>query len=523
MSDDTTLLPDLYLPLDLQKPQIRVLVLNPSIDSHARLEGRFLYGDLTDVPEYAALSYTWGEGRHAGSIMLEGGKLTIPMNLQQGLLRLRHSRNEQMLWADAVCINQSDVQERNHQVSLMGQIYRKATTVMVWLGELDEGSKNTPQILENFNASVTKGAAFSSNELTRVSKSVEALLTHSWWRRAWVMQEVMLASHVSVLLGSRQLPWKTLETAFMLYKETMVYSEREGNSDSLLDAKAGVRSASAIFDSRVDTQKEEGASERSLHNLILANAGRNVLDPRDRIYALLGLASDRNTGYATLPVDYSSSNSVELLFEAFYRQCVRLKQSLDVLLWPWPENLPSPPWIHSSNNSPLSEPLVRPVGQPGHKSPVSQSHPFHGHGHITVTTDRTIIFEGIPIDRIEAVGGVYTTSQYEGLPFPRSWTALGKIEELVAMLIQGFDHTSMSQGLYTHLVKYLTSVYHQGEAKEGNPLYQAPNVPKGCDRPLQWMYNLTRGRRLFRTTQWADLGLAPAGARNGDGMSIYWE
>jgi hypothetical protein len=118
---------------------------------------------------------------------------------------------------------------------------------------------------------------------------------------------------------------------------------------------------------------------------------------------------------------------------------------------------------------------------------------------------------------------VYTTSQYEGLPFPRSWTALGKIEELVAMLIQGFDHTSMSQGLYTHLVKYLTSMYHQGEAKEGNPLYQAPNVPKGCDRPLQWMYNLTRGRRLFRTTQWADLGLAPAGARNGDGMSIYWE
>jgi hypothetical protein len=118
---------------------------------------------------------------------------------------------------------------------------------------------------------------------------------------------------------------------------------------------------------------------------------------------------------------------------------------------------------------------------------------------------------------------MYTTSEYEGLPFPRSWIALGKIEELLAMLIQGFDHTSMFQGLYTHLVKYLTSVYLQGGAGEANPLYQALGVPKGYDRPLRWMYNLTRGRRLFKTTQWAELGLAPAGTRKGDGMIIYWE
>jgi hypothetical protein len=39
-----------------------------------------------------------------------------------------------MLWVDALCINQEDTTERNHQVMQMGAIYEKAKRVVVWLG-----------------------------------------------------------------------------------------------------------------------------------------------------------------------------------------------------------------------------------------------------------------------------------------------------------------------------------------------------------------------------------------------------
>lgn len=40
-----------------------------------------------------------------------------------------------MLWIDAICINQSSMEERGHQVQLMGDVYSKAQRTWIWLGE----------------------------------------------------------------------------------------------------------------------------------------------------------------------------------------------------------------------------------------------------------------------------------------------------------------------------------------------------------------------------------------------------
>ncbi|KAH9212011.1 hypothetical protein DL95DRAFT_264187, partial [Leptodontidium sp. 2 PMI_412] len=50
---------------------------------------------------------------------------------------------------DAICINQRDVQERNHQVSIMGTIYANARTVYLCIGDdLDGGASDVLSILK---------------------------------------------------------------------------------------------------------------------------------------------------------------------------------------------------------------------------------------------------------------------------------------------------------------------------------------------------------------------------------------
>jgi hypothetical protein len=68
-------------------------------------------------------------------ILLEVQSILITRNLHAALNDLRYKDRERILWADALCINQSDLVERTHQVSLMSSVYGRAALVIVWLGE----------------------------------------------------------------------------------------------------------------------------------------------------------------------------------------------------------------------------------------------------------------------------------------------------------------------------------------------------------------------------------------------------
>jgi hypothetical protein len=71
---------------------------------------------------------------------LRGKKLGITDSVKDILLELRSSETERVLWIDAMCINQKDIDERNRQVWLMGQVYSKAKAVIIWLGPQSEDS-----------------------------------------------------------------------------------------------------------------------------------------------------------------------------------------------------------------------------------------------------------------------------------------------------------------------------------------------------------------------------------------------
>ncbi|KAF2107803.1 heterokaryon incompatibility protein-domain-containing protein, partial [Lophiotrema nucula] len=126
-----------YRPLDRHRQEIRVVVLQPAADLEAPLVAclRSVYPKDSPTPKFEALSYVWGEPIFKHPIQLNGCDKFITKNLFQGLRRLREKDQERVLWIDALGINQDDVQEKQHQIPLMKEIYSLASCVIAWLGE----------------------------------------------------------------------------------------------------------------------------------------------------------------------------------------------------------------------------------------------------------------------------------------------------------------------------------------------------------------------------------------------------
>ena len=118
---------------------IRLLRLGASTP----LCGTLTYHSLRDgTSPYTTLSYSWGRDSDGDAslsreILIDGARLAITENLYDGLMRVRpnEERPPYFLWADALCINQGDIPERNSQVAIMADIYRKASNLIIWLGE----------------------------------------------------------------------------------------------------------------------------------------------------------------------------------------------------------------------------------------------------------------------------------------------------------------------------------------------------------------------------------------------------
>jgi len=123
-----------YNKLDERTNQIRVVGLLPGrwID---KISCEIKTISLDDSPSYEALSYVWGNAQDTVEILVDGLSVQVTRNLAAALRRLRSSLNPRTLWADAICINQDDLEERTQQVGIMHKIYEIASSVRVFLGE----------------------------------------------------------------------------------------------------------------------------------------------------------------------------------------------------------------------------------------------------------------------------------------------------------------------------------------------------------------------------------------------------
>ena len=132
---------------------------------------------------------------------------------------LRDPCRPRIMWIDALCIDQSSVEERNHQVGQMGVIYRKASSVIAWLGEASIDSDIALNALVTLSKDVhfSQSPIWSSQAADRhgadwVKEPVNAidnLFKRPWWNRIWCVQEIVLAQNAVIVCGRRSIPWDT--------------------------------------------------------------------------------------------------------------------------------------------------------------------------------------------------------------------------------------------------------------------------------------------------------------------------
>ncbi|KAK7183476.1 het domain protein [Paraphaeosphaeria sporulosa] len=134
--------PTLYTPLPIDKFSIRLIKLQPAYTTSApilcKLVNHPIDSERIVAHSYECLSYVWGPSENPQLISIDTGEAVFPFqttpNLYEALQHLRDSCFEQILWIDAVCINQRDDEEKATQVAAMARIYGLAKRVIVWLG-----------------------------------------------------------------------------------------------------------------------------------------------------------------------------------------------------------------------------------------------------------------------------------------------------------------------------------------------------------------------------------------------------
>jgi hypothetical protein len=194
-------------------------------------------------------------------------------SLHKGNLYVNRSRHPafdfsqatKCLWIDALCIDQSNILERNHQVQQMGEIYSHAQQVIAWIG-------HDRQTATSF--------ALGGPYIERM----DFLWDNEYWHRAWITQELVLAKEIFMVTADRAIHYSHL---LRVVQESV--SKNSDQSESRYRA---------LF----DVQKSKDLSHTLIDNFMRFK-DRRCSDLRDRVYSLLSVSSDG----ARITVDYGAS------------------------------------------------------------------------------------------------------------------------------------------------------------------------------------------------------------------------
>jgi hypothetical protein len=317
-------------------PQIRLLQIQDD-DLSSTISCRLKTFALEDSPAYTALSYCWGPPEKRTIIGLQRKRFIIRQNLADFLFNERERRRFEpgsadaynWMWIDALCIDQTNVTERNHQVNLMSNIYQRAEQVQIWLGKENPlaicGDVNwimTPQGLDD-SAKVSHMGR--TSPLKSIVLFLQSLDKNPYWTRIWIIQEIMFGRRILVRWGPVQFDWDVLGLFFQNVRRALGLSLGISGGEYLssqLHDPSEVASKVAALNNLADeiasskAQKvfyikarlqESGPSMQTtfkLYQLIVWFHSWKSTDVRDKVFALLGLASD---SFVIMP-DYEKSN-----------------------------------------------------------------------------------------------------------------------------------------------------------------------------------------------------------------------
>ncbi|EQB48481.1 hypothetical protein CGLO_12286 [Colletotrichum gloeosporioides Cg-14] len=309
--------PYVYKPLT--KPTrrdhaFRLLDILPCSAKDEPINVRLRHVRHEDKPQYECLSYCWGEmaQNHEVSIVSENdddeqvGSIKIRDSLHGALARLRDTTKPRTIWADALCINQQDMEERSSQVSIMALIYWNSHKLIIWLGtDPDKQAAPAFEALKPISqATWGKTLKLTNEDVDKFDPVVWAgvgrLYDNPWFRRAWVQQEIGLSRSAAFYWGEAE-PYGIHD----LFGFDICADSQEGGKKA---KQIYIRDATAVKSTR-NIWLEYGQATQpgwkkgdEFHKFIKSTNFLNLLsktfyceatDPRDRIYAFLGHPSAR--------------------------------------------------------------------------------------------------------------------------------------------------------------------------------------------------------------------------------------
>jgi hypothetical protein len=305
--------------------QFRLVELCPAPNKADALIATISHHSLDDHPPFWALSYTWSYHQISTPFRLHDADLCIGLNLAAALRFIRHDQKPQLLWIDAVCVNQEDEDERSEQVQLMPWIFSASAKVIAWLGEATSDSKNALGLLENLKEEHIAEMAESDFQCSNW-KALKKLWSRPFWKRIWIVQELALGGdRVTVQCGDASISRTALERAYKILQLhlnnplTLLWEGLECEMDWFMNQLA----VCCEFDRANRTLNEN----LHLENLLEFTGHFRATDERDHIYALLGISKD--AAHAGIKPDYSKT--LEQVWAHTVKQLVENKQSIKVL------------------------------------------------------------------------------------------------------------------------------------------------------------------------------------------------
>jgi hypothetical protein len=282
------------------KNDIRLFILSPGYNG-SPLKGLLFHTSLKLSQNYRALSYVWGNTISRASLLTPDGQLSVTSNLYMALQQLRDTRESTILWIDAICINQNDNDEKAVQIRLMSQIYQSATSVVAYLGSgtpvndlalrtmmqiktKEEDPKEWPKHVPPVPTSWADESIPPPNDDSW--RCIGEFFGLSWFRRIWIVQEVIAGAKLTVICGSWKLDWNELFTAV-----TVIVKE----IDTSGTAYASHNLRLSPFTTLAQFREWEGKGSRWMLLYLLEKFGyaESTLSC-DRLFALLGFAEDGN-------------------------------------------------------------------------------------------------------------------------------------------------------------------------------------------------------------------------------------
>ena len=352
----------LYRKLDATKREIRLLSINsatsdggeddtPDTVLSCSLEVRSLNDESL---KFDALSYVWGDTTELIPIFVDGKAFLATMNLYEALMSFRqHGMLPGLIWVDAICINQHDVYERNHQVTLMTQLYQNAEKVRIWLGTETQHTAVLFDKLEDCGGDQNRPGAGIMNAIKLLnieSGSINGLLdllSRRWWCRLWVVQEAALAQDPVVYCGSQTFCFRRLEEILRTLT-TMISEDVETTSPVYMAlSKAGLGRIQQLS-TLVEISQNHGY-RKSPTNLLDGTTHCESTVQHDRVYALLGLLSKE----LNIIPDYNVP--VQEVFESAAARIFQWSGCLDLLritALTYNRKMTLPSWVPEFGNTP---------------------------------------------------------------------------------------------------------------------------------------------------------------------------